>query len=107
MSSIRAFYESDRKKTLKRLFSSIAQVAIAHTQNISTVSTWNIKEVTMRKKNVRNQVIPILLLLQSTESHLGSGNVFLRVLEVIELYIIQPQLGSYSLLFTTNRGEDG
>ena len=34
---------------------------------------------------VGDQVIPVLRLLQSTESHLGSGNVLLGVLEVLEL----------------------
>jgi len=55
-----------KKKTLKHLFStcSIAQVG--------------------------NQVIPILFLLQSTESHLSSGNVFLRVLEILEQSLLSP-----------------
>ncbi len=35
---------------------------------------------------VRDQIIPILRLLQPAESHLGAGDVLLRVLEVFELY---------------------
>ena len=34
---------------------------------------------------VGDHVVPVLGLLQSTESHLGSGNVLLGVLEVLEL----------------------
>ena len=34
--------------------------------------------------NVRNQVLPVLLLLQAAEGHLGAGNVLLGVLEVLE-----------------------
>lgn len=32
-----------------------------------------------------DQVVPVLALLQATESHLGAWNVFLGVLEVVEL----------------------
>lgn len=39
-----------------------------------------------RVLSVRDQVIPILGLLQSTERHLGTRNVFLGVLEVFELH---------------------
>ncbi len=35
--------------------------------------------------NVRDQVIPVLGLLESTERHLGTGYVFLRVLQVFKL----------------------
>lgn len=35
--------------------------------------------------NVRDQVVPVLALLQTTEGHLGAGNVLLGVLEVFEL----------------------
>jgi len=34
---------------------------------------------------LRDQIVPVLALLQSTKSHLGARNVFLRVLEVFEL----------------------
>lgn len=34
---------------------------------------------------IRDQVIPVLLLLQTTEGHLGTRNVLLGVLEVGEL----------------------
>lgn len=36
--------------------------------------------------NIRDQVVPVLLLLQTTESHLGSGDVLLGVLKVLELH---------------------
>lgn len=40
--------------------------------------------------NVRNQVIPVLLLLQATESHLGAGDVLLGVLKVGEEGVVVP-----------------
>ena len=86
-----------KKKPLKHLFSSIAQVAIAHSKHQYHINLKYQREYLGGKRNVRNQVIPILLLLQSTESHLSSGNVFLRVLEILELDVIQPQLVSYPL----------
>jgi hypothetical protein len=36
---------------------------------------------------LRDQIVPVLVLLQSTESHLCAGNVLLWVLEVFELEI--------------------
>ena len=39
----------------------------------------------MRRSYVRDQVVPVLVLLQSAESHLGSRDVLLGVLEVFEL----------------------
>jgi len=39
------------------------------------------------KENIRDQVVPVLVLLQSTESHLGTWDIFLWVLEIFELYI--------------------
>jgi hypothetical protein len=39
---------------------------------------------------VGNQVIPVLLLLQATEGHLGAGNVLLGVLEVGEEGLLVP-----------------
>lgn len=41
-------------------------------------------------ENLRNQVIPVLLLLQATESHLGAGDVLLGVLEVREEGLFVP-----------------
>lgn len=41
-------------------------------------------------KDVRNQVIPVLLLLQATEGHLGARNVLLGVLEVGEEGVLVP-----------------
>lgn len=38
-----------------------------------------------KKKNLRDEVVPLLALLQTTKGHLGTGNVFLGVLEVGEL----------------------
>jgi hypothetical protein len=38
-----------------------------------------------RERPIRDQVIPVLVLLQSTESHLGSWNILLGVLQVLEL----------------------
>ena len=35
--------------------------------------------------NIRDQVVPLLALLQTTEGHLSTGNVLLGVLEVGEL----------------------
>ncbi len=34
---------------------------------------------------IRDQVIPILSLLKATERHLGAGDIFLWVFEVLEL----------------------
>jgi hypothetical protein len=34
---------------------------------------------------VRDKIVPVLVLLQATESHLGSGDVLLWVLQVLEL----------------------
>lgn len=39
-----------------------------------------------------DQVVPVLALLQATESHLGAGNVLLGVLEVLVLSNCQPEL---------------
>ncbi len=35
--------------------------------------------------NLRDQVVTVLLLLQTAEGHLGAGDVLLGVLEVVEL----------------------
>lgn len=37
-------------------------------------------------ESVRDQVVPVLLLLQATKSHLGSGNVLFGVLEILKLH---------------------
>jgi hypothetical protein len=44
------------------------------------MTRWGCSEV-----NIRNQVVPVLVLLQSTERHLCAGNVLLWILEVFEL----------------------
>ena len=38
-----------------------------------------------RAKNLRDQIIAVLRLLETTEGHLGAGDVLLGVLEVVEL----------------------
>lgn len=40
--------------------------------------------------NLRNEVVPVLLLLETTEGHLGTGNVLLGVLEVLEEGLVVP-----------------
>jgi hypothetical protein len=37
-----------------------------------------------------DQVVTVLRLLETTESHLGAGNVLLGVLEVLELCCVSP-----------------
>lgn len=39
----------------------------------------------MTRENVRNEVVPVLVLLQAAEGHLGAGDVLLGVLKVVEL----------------------
>lgn len=41
------------------------------------------------RDSIRDQVVPVLILLQSTESHLCSWNVLLWVLEVFELLLVR------------------
>ena len=36
-------------------------------------------------RNIRDEVVALLALLQATEGHLGAGNELLGVLEVLEL----------------------
>jgi hypothetical protein len=43
-----------------------------------------------REESIRDQVIPVLLLLETTEGHLRTGNELLGVLEVFELDSNQP-----------------
>lgn len=38
-------------------------------------------------QNIRDQIVAILLLLESTEGHLGAWDVLLWVLEVLELVV--------------------
>lgn len=45
-----------------------------------------------------DQVVPILRLLQSTESHLGTGDIFLGVFEVFELFIVSKEPSRYPLI---------
>lgn len=40
--------------------------------------------------DIRDQVVPVLVLLQATEGHLGAGNVLLGVLEVGEESALVP-----------------
>jgi hypothetical protein len=42
------------------------------------------------KKNLRNKVVAVLGLLQATEGHLGTGDVLLGVLEVLEESVVVP-----------------
>lgn len=42
-------------------------------------------QVIGQSKHVRDQVVPVLVLLQTTEGHLGARNVLLGVLKVGEL----------------------
>lgn len=44
----------------------------------------------LASKNLRNQVIPVLGLLQATKGHLGAGDVLLGVLEVVEEGLVVP-----------------
>ena len=44
--------------------------------------------------NIRDQVIPILALLQATEGHLGARDVLLWVLEVCELVVLMIVVGT-------------
>jgi hypothetical protein len=41
-------------------------------------------------ENLRNEVVAVLGLLETTESHLGSGDVLLGVLEVLEESVVVP-----------------
>lgn len=51
----------------------------------------------------RDEVVSVLLLLETTESHLGSGNVLLGVLEVVEQGLLFP--GDTLLLVGVGVGE--
>ena len=42
-------------------------------------------EAREKTKYLRDQIVAVLLLLQTTEGHLGAGDVLLGVLEVVEL----------------------
>lgn len=42
------------------------------------------------KNNIRNEVLPVLLLLETTKRHLGARNVLLGVLEVREEGVLVP-----------------
>ena len=58
------------------LFGRTTQVAILH---ISTT------KFLCRVQDIRDEIVPILGLLQAAKSHLGARNVLLWVLEVLEL----------------------
>lgn len=49
----------------------------------ATMLAGDIEEI--GERSIRDQVVPVLVLLQSTEGHLGTWNVFLWILEVFEL----------------------
>jgi hypothetical protein len=40
----------------------------------------------MEQRNIRDQIVPVLILLETTERHLRARNVLLWVLEVLELF---------------------
>ena len=52
---------------------------------------WCLVKLLEWKKNIRDQVVPVLVLLEAAEGHLGAGDVLLGVLEVVEL---ETMLGS-------------
>lgn len=62
-----------------RLFGGILEVAVV------VVSECVFSEILSDSENVRNEVVAVLLLLETTERHLGARNVLLGVLEVLEL----------------------
>lgn len=41
-------------------------------------------------RNLRDEVVPLLALLETTEGHLGSGDELLGVLEVLEQRVLVP-----------------
>jgi hypothetical protein len=53
--------------------------------------------------NLRDEVVPVLVLLQATESHLGAGDVLLGVLKVVEQGALVP--GDTLLLVGVGVGE--
>lgn len=44
----------------------------------------------IRKKNIRNEVVPVLVLLETAKGHLGAGDELLGVLEVVEEGVLVP-----------------
>ena len=62
-------------------------------------------ETSLRLDNIRDQVIPVLALLQATKSHLGAWDIFLWVFKILKLEIHQRDLStivkpSYESIFT-------
>ena len=43
--------------------------------------------------DVRDEIVPILLLLQTTKGHLGAGDIFLGILQVLELDVTREDQG--------------
>lgn len=48
------------------------------------------RELRVESQNLRDEVVPVLLLLETTEGHLGARNVLLGVLEVLEEGLLVP-----------------
>jgi len=42
------------------------------------------------RENIRDEVVPVLLLLETTEGHLGTGDELLGVLKVVEEGLLVP-----------------
>jgi hypothetical protein len=49
-----------------------------------------LRQLQGESQNLRNEVVPVLLLLETTEGHLGARNVLLGVLEVLEEGLLVP-----------------
>lgn len=64
-------------KTSGRLCGSLLEVAVTN------VLAGDLASGLLR--NIRDEVVALLALLQATEGHLGAGNELLGVLEVLEL----------------------
>ena len=58
------------------------------------VGGWVAGEVCLGSgaQNLRDQIIAVLRLLETTEGHLGAGDVLLGVLEVVELQTVLVEL---------------
>ena len=48
-------------------------------------SAWTVGRYRVEWKHVRDEVVPVLVLLETAEGHLGAGDELLGVLEVVEL----------------------
>lgn len=74
-----------RKKTLDRLCGRLLEVTVEQ-EVVSHEPYRSILRIAERRQNVRDQVVALLALLQTTEGHLGAGNELLGVLKVAELW---------------------